>query len=315
MSGQTIGAERLQGAEQQYRHCLLCERRCGVDRAGGERGFCQATAEARVYRCRVECGEEIELIPSQLLYLSGCNLRCVFCIGEVDAFDPQRGTILGSQVLADAIAAGLERGARNIQWVGGEPTIHLPAILAAMAGCGRFLPVVWKSNFYGTMEAFALLDGVVDVYVADLKFGNNTCARQIAGVDAYMQIVTRNLCGQLGRGAGGAVPAGNRGETGEEPLRLDGHPGHRQVGRGAAADEGGRRKYGRPVGRPGRRDSASAAGDLPVQGFSPLHGRRSLQFDGHSPAPRRGVSPPRHLQVAGDRGAVAARFRRSWPKT
>ena len=193
MSGQTIGVDRLRLARRQYRHCLLCEHRCGVDRAGGERGFCEATAEARVYRHRVECGEEIELIPSQLLYLSGCNLRCVFCLGEADAFDPQRGRLLTSQFLAEAVAAGCQRGARTIQWVGGEPTIHLPAILAAMAGCNRRLPIVWKSNFYGTIEGFALLDDVVDVYVADLKFGNDACARQIAGVDGYMQIVARNL--------------------------------------------------------------------------------------------------------------------------
>ena len=193
MSSQAIDAERLKLARQEYRHCLLCEHRCGVDRAGGERGFCEATAEARVYRCRVECGEEIELIPSQLLYLSGCNLRCAFCIGEADAFDPQRGRLLTSQFLAEAIVNGGRQGAKNIQWVGGEPTIHLPAILAAMAGCDRLLPVVWKSNFYGTIEGFALLDGVVDVFVADLKFGNDTCARRIAGVDGYMEIITRNL--------------------------------------------------------------------------------------------------------------------------
>ncbi len=193
MSDPTIGAERLELARQAYRRCLLCEHRCGVDRRSGERGFCEAAAEARVYRHRVECGEEIELIPSQLLYLSGCNLRCVFCIGEADAFDPRRGRLLTSPFLTEVIAAGCRQGARNIQWVGGEPTIHLPAILEAMAGCDRLLPVVWKSNFFGTIEGFALLDGVVDVYVADLKFGNDACARQVAGVDGYMQIVTRNL--------------------------------------------------------------------------------------------------------------------------
>jgi putative pyruvate formate lyase activating enzyme len=149
--------------------------------------------EARVYRCRVECGEEIELIPALLLYLSGCNLRCLFCVGEADAFDPRRGSLLSSQFLSDALTAGRNRGARYLQWVGGEPTIHVPAILEAMAGCDNLLPVVWKSDFYGTIESFALLDGVVDVYVADLKFGNDLCARQIAGVDRYMQIVTRNL--------------------------------------------------------------------------------------------------------------------------
>lgn len=193
MSDRTIGAERLELARQQYRRCLLCEHRCGVDRTNGQRGFCQAAAHARVYRHRVECGEEVELIPSQLLYLSGCNLRCVFCIGEADAFDPQRGQVLTNQLLSDAIVAGHKHGARNIQWVGGEPTIHLPVILETMAGCDRLPSVVWKSNFFGTIEGFTLLNGIVDVYIADLKFGNNTCARQISGVDQYMQIVTRNL--------------------------------------------------------------------------------------------------------------------------
>jgi putative pyruvate formate lyase activating enzyme len=208
MSDQTIGAERLALARQQYRRCLLCEHRCGVDRTNGERGFCAASADARVYRYRVECGEEIELIPSQLLYLSGCNLRCVFCIGEADAFDPQRGQILTGQLLTEVIVASCKHGARNIQWVGGEPTIHLPAILEAMAGCDRLLPVVWKSNFFGTIEGFTLLNDIVDVYVADLKFGNNACARQISGVDGYMQIVTRNLlhvaqggCDKMGTGS------------------------------------------------------------------------------------------------------------------
>ncbi|NLF08439.1 MAG: radical SAM protein [Pirellulaceae bacterium] len=193
MSDSTIDSERLHLAQRQYRHCLLCERRCGVDRTRGERGFCGATDVARVYRSRVECGEEIELIPSQLLYLSGCNLRCVFCIGEEDAFDPQRGRPLTGQLLNEAVAAGSARGARNIQWVGGEPTIHLPAILEAVARCGRPLPIVWKSNFFGTIEGLDLLDGIADAYVADLKFGNDSCARQIAGVDGYMRIVTRNL--------------------------------------------------------------------------------------------------------------------------
>jgi putative pyruvate formate lyase activating enzyme len=193
MSPQAIDARRLEQAGQEYGRCLLCEHRCGVDRAAGERGFCKATAEARVYRCRVECGEEVELIPSQLVYLSGCNLRCAFCIGEADAFDPRRGEPLTSRLLDEAIATGRRHGARNLQWVGGEPAIHLPAILEALAGCEDRLPVVWKSNFYGTIEGFALLDGTVDVYVADLKFGNDACARRIAGVDRYMEIVTRNL--------------------------------------------------------------------------------------------------------------------------
>ena len=54
-----------------------------------------------------------------------------------------------------------------------------------MAGCPDLPPIVWKSDFHGTREAFALLDGVVDVYLADFKFGNDSCARRIAGVENY----------------------------------------------------------------------------------------------------------------------------------
>jgi len=62
-----------------------------------------------------------------------------------------------------------------------------------MAQCDDLPPVVWKSDFHGTPEAFDLLDGVISVYVADFKFGNDVCAQRIARVDNYMAILTRNL--------------------------------------------------------------------------------------------------------------------------
>jgi putative pyruvate formate lyase activating enzyme len=148
---------------------------------------------ARVYKHRVEYGEEWELVPSHLFYLSGCDLRCGFCVAGINAFDPRRGRRLTAEFLAAAIEEGRAEGARTLQWVGGEPTIHLPAILDAMAGCDDLPPVVWKSDFHGTPEAFDLLDGVVDVYLADFKFGDDACARRIAGVGDYLAVVTRNL--------------------------------------------------------------------------------------------------------------------------
>jgi putative pyruvate formate lyase activating enzyme len=172
---------------------MLCEHRCGADRLGGERGPCKAGPRARVFRHRVEYGEEVEIIPSHLFYLSGCDLRCVFCIAEQNAFNPSIGSELTAQFLASAVAQGRRRGARNIQWVGGEPTIHLPSILEAMAGCDDLPPIVWKSDFYGTPEAFQLLNGIVDVYVADFKFGNDGCAKRLAKVDRYVATITRNL--------------------------------------------------------------------------------------------------------------------------
>lgn len=193
MSISEIDRERLMAASAHRRHCLLCEHRCGVDRAAGDLGRCKAPDTARVFRHRIEYGEEPQIVPSHLFYLSGCDMRCAFCIAEANAFDPHRGQPLTTEFFCQAVAWGRARGARNIQWVGGEPTIHIPAVLEVMAVCRPLPPVVWKSDFYGSPEAFALLAGVVDVYVADFKFGTDACARRIAGVDRYLATITRNL--------------------------------------------------------------------------------------------------------------------------
>jgi putative pyruvate formate lyase activating enzyme len=146
-----------------------------------------------VFKHRVEYGEEWELVPSHLFYLSGCDLRCAFCVAGANAFDPRRGRPLTAEFLSDAVDQGRAAGARTLQWVGGEPTIHMPSILDAMAGCSELPPIVWKSDFFATPEALDLLDGVVDVYLADFKFGDDACARRIAGVENYLKVLTRNL--------------------------------------------------------------------------------------------------------------------------
>jgi putative pyruvate formate lyase activating enzyme len=192
-------ADRLLRARQHYDRCLLCEHRCAVDRRAPHRGPCKAGAAPRVFRHRVEYGDEAELVPSHLFYLSGCDLRCVFCINELNAFDPRRGQPLTAEFFHPAIEEGLRAGARTLQWVGGEPTVHLPAILDVMADCPRLPRVVWKTDLHGTPEGLALLDGVVDVYLADFKFGPG-CARRLGGVERYWEILTRNLPLVAGQG-------------------------------------------------------------------------------------------------------------------
>jgi putative pyruvate formate lyase activating enzyme len=188
-----IDAARLAAAHAHDDGCKLCEHRCGAVRSAGERGPCKAGVVANVFRHRVEYGEEPELVPSHLFYLSGCDLRCGFCIAGLDAFDPSRGRPLTPEFFRAAVDWGRRQGARNVQWVGGEPTIHLPRILDAMGGCPDLPPIVWKSDFHGTPAAFDLLEGLVHTYVADFKFGNDACAKRIAGIDDYVGIVTRNL--------------------------------------------------------------------------------------------------------------------------
>jgi len=200
-------------AQPMYRRCELCERRCGVDRVAGQRGFCAAGTVARVWRYWVDYAEERPLAPSLLIYLSGCDLRCDFCISEANAFDPEQGIPLTATWLEQVAAWGEEQGARTLQWIGGEPTIHVPAILDVMGRCARRLPaIVWKSAFYGSPAAWEMLDGVVDTYVADFKFGNDACAARLAHVDRYWEVMTRNL-----------EDAGRRGRLFVRHLLLPGH--------------------------------------------------------------------------------------------
>lgn len=186
-------ADRMARADAHLDKCGLCEHRCEADRRSGRTGPCKATATARVFRHRVEYGEELPLIPSHLFYLSGCDLRCKFCIAEANAFNPGIGTVLTSNFLASALTEGRRYQPRTLQWVGGEPTIHLPAILTAMDGQSELPPIVWKTDLYGTLDALELLDGIVDVYVGDFKFGQDACAKRLAGVDRYWEVVTRNI--------------------------------------------------------------------------------------------------------------------------
>jgi putative pyruvate formate lyase activating enzyme len=149
----------------------------------------------------VSFAEELELLPSYMVYLAGCNLRCSFCLQREECIS---GGGRGEEVRPARFARDLERivrrGARTINLAGGEPSLHLHTILQIAAGAGRPLPLVLNSNMYMTPEALELLDGVVEVYLADFKFGNDRCAAAIAGAGRYVDVVRRNLLAAAARG-------------------------------------------------------------------------------------------------------------------
>ena len=112
-------------------------------------------------------------------------------LGRVGGFRSGRG---GASGFAGSHRSGLgiRCGAQSDDpW--GEPTIHLASALELVASLPDALPVVWKTNAHGTPESHALLDGVFDAWVADLKFGNDDCARRIARVERYCSTVHDNL--------------------------------------------------------------------------------------------------------------------------
>jgi putative pyruvate formate lyase activating enzyme len=185
--------ERASAAREMLRSCSLCERRCGVDRTAGERAPCGLGEETWCFKRHVSFAEELELLPSYMVYLGGCNFRCRFCIQAPDCFDPRRGTRVHPAQDALDFADAVRQGARTINLLGGEPSLHLHTILEIAAAAKTPLPLLLNSNMYMSPEVVQLLDGVVALYVADFKFGNDVCAKELAGVDRYVEVVTRNL--------------------------------------------------------------------------------------------------------------------------
>jgi len=201
-----VARARAQLAREALAECHLCEHHCGVNRLNGERGLCRAGPQARVFSAQVEVADELELIPTFAIALSGCDLRCDFCITGAESWNPLAGESFSVAELAARAEAALANGACTVMILGGEPTVHLPTaldIVSALPGDGR---VVWKTNAHGSAQARALLDGLFDVWLADYKFGNDTCASRLTKVPDYTRIVRENLRWMYAQGTGtGAV--------------------------------------------------------------------------------------------------------------
>ena len=177
-------------ADRILESCTLCEVKCRVNRREGV-GYCRVR-ESLVASDFLHYGEEPELVPSYTVFFSGCNFRCVFC-QNWDISQYRVGVEHVPEFMALKIEEAFKRGARNVNFVGGEPTPNLPFILETLRHVDVPIPVVWNSNMYMSEEAMRLLDGVVDVYLADFKWGNDECALKYSKIPRYWEVVTRNL--------------------------------------------------------------------------------------------------------------------------
>ncbi|KYK26383.1 MAG: hypothetical protein AYK23_03045 [Candidatus Proteinoplasmatales archaeon SG8-5] len=189
-SGQTLLDLKLALAGKMLDSCRLCERRCGVDRTNGQKGRC-GVLEPRISSEFLHFGEEPELVPSYTIFFSGCTFECVFCQNCDISQYPSRGEYFAPKVVADLIARK-EPSARNVNWVGGDPTSNLEFILEVLSISATNLPQVWNSNMYLTEETMKLLDCVIDLYLTDFKYGNSNCGERLSKVKDYWEVITRN---------------------------------------------------------------------------------------------------------------------------
>lgn len=196
--------DRVQAAYRRLEACDICPRRCGVNRRQDEPGACHTGEHAIVSSVGPHFGEEAPLVDhggSGTIFFTWCNLHCQYC--QNDAISQLgEGEPASPQSIADGMLALQRGGCHNINLV--SPTHVVPQILAATllaAEGGLRIPLVYNSGGYDSLETLALLDGVVDIYMPDMKYADAAVAErysQVRDYPAVNQAAVREMHRQVG---------------------------------------------------------------------------------------------------------------------
>jgi putative pyruvate formate lyase activating enzyme len=214
-------------------HCNFCRWDCRVDRREGSKlGACKLASSTRVSSHFHHPGEELVyrgVDGSGTIFFTSCNMRCAFCQNGDISTDKDNGAVVDARTLATMAWQLRMEGCHNVNWVGGDPTIHLHTIVAAIALLGDGftpaaadvsrafatksdrmywfdrrperasydgafnVPMLWNSNFFMTPETMKILRLLIDVWLPDFKFGPGRCAMSLAKTPWYWETVTGNL--------------------------------------------------------------------------------------------------------------------------
>jgi len=180
--------ERVRRAYARLAACDLCPHDCGVNRLRGERGVCGAGAQPAIASANVHTGEEPPISGSRgsgTIFLTGCSLKCRFC-QNFPISQMGNGETITTKTLAGRMLKLQRQGVHNINFV--TPTHYLPQILAALylaVPQGFRLPIVWNSSGYEKVDALRLLDGVVSVFLPDMKYADDSTAERISSAPGY----------------------------------------------------------------------------------------------------------------------------------
>lgn len=183
--------EVAERAVEMLEGCVLCGRRCGVDRLHDSTAICKLGRSARVCSQGPHFGEEMPLVGqygSGTIFFSHCNLNCIFC-QNWEISQAGEGFVVNEQQLAAMMLSLQDRGCHNINLV--SPSHMVAQILEALVPAveqGLRLPLVYNSGGYESPEALELLDGVVDIYLPDMKFADSNVARFWLKVNDYAEV-------------------------------------------------------------------------------------------------------------------------------
>ena len=169
--------------------CELCPRRCRVNRLAGETGLCMTGRRALIASYNLHFGEEDPLVGrggSGTIFFAGCNLLCAFCQNDDISHDVTGACGASPEQLAAVMLSLQNEGAENINFV--TPSHVVPQILEALplaAKDGLRLPLVYNTGGYDAVETLALLEGVVDIYMPDVKFWSGEAAKRFMRAGDY----------------------------------------------------------------------------------------------------------------------------------
>jgi putative pyruvate formate lyase activating enzyme len=199
--------QRIERLMEMLRICRICPRDCDVDRLNNEVAACYSGLLPIVSAYTPHFGEEPALVGTHgagNVFLGLCNLRCVYCQNHQisQTFKEQRKNEVSFERLAEMFLELQEQGCHNINWV--SPTHFAPQLAKSLllaARRGLLLPVVYNTNAYDSIDVLKLLDGIVDVYLPDLKYSDDEAGREYSKVTEYVhhsRAAIKEMFGQMG---------------------------------------------------------------------------------------------------------------------
>lgn len=183
-------AKRATEANLILKECILCPRRCKINRLAGELGFCKSGKDVVISSSGAHHGEEPPISGfggSGTIFFTGCNLRCLFC-QNYQISQEYEGRPVTTEKLGQIMISLQEKGCHNINLV--SPTHFVPQILESLLYAvkkGLTLPIVYNTNGYDTIETLKLLDGIVDIYLPDIKYSDDKYAQEYSAVSDYVR--------------------------------------------------------------------------------------------------------------------------------
>ena len=186
--------ERVKKAYHNYKNCTMCPHECRVNRLQGEKGKCGIGRLPKISGSGPHRGEESPLSGwkgSGTIFFSGCNLECVYC-QNYDISQKLRGQQVDIEHLAGIMMTLQRRKCHNINLV--TPSHVIYPILAALylaAKKGLELPIVYNSSAYDSQKALELMEGIVDIYMPDFKYGSDEKGKEYSGVQGYFNTASK----------------------------------------------------------------------------------------------------------------------------